>query len=134
MRRPTLRLRSLLIGVALLAVILAIGVRWYRSLPVPFHHLVSRAVPRGGSLSDLEAVAGPAQRLPGTDRLARFLSEQVIASPGLSPDGWREDDAWAVYHRDDQVWGFQLRDGRIINYDPARLERMRPQKMNALSQ
>ena len=116
MRVRSLRLRTLLIGVAALALLLAAGIRWFRGTQYGFNVVVSRAVPKGATLADLEAVAGPAIRPPAADRLAAAIGRAAAAKP----DGWREGDSWACYDfPDGNRWWFQVRDGRLVNYDPA---------------
>lgn len=115
MRFRSLRLRTLLAAVALAALTLAVALRWSRGTQYGFNVVVSRAVPEGATLARLEAVAGPAIRPPATDRLAAAMRDAVAG-----PDGWREGDSWACYDfPDGDRWWFQVRGGRLVNYDPA---------------
>lgn len=58
-----------------------------------FNLAVSRGVPRGAALSQLEAVVGPGVPVPGP----AWLIEQVRGDPARFPDGWREGDRFVRY-------------------------------------
>lgn len=85
-----------------------------------FNALVSRQVPMGSTLAALEAVAGPAEVPPADDRAVLALRASMAGQPQWYPDGWREGDSWVCYRfPGESRWWFQVRDGRLVNYDPA---------------
>ena len=101
-------------------IIVAVGMHWFRSNQPTFNLIVSRAVPKSGRLAELEAVAGRAIRPPATDRLASSMRRMVETNSNRYSDGWEEGDFWACYDfPDGNRWWFQVRNGRLVNYDPA---------------
>ncbi len=81
-----------------------------------FNRAVSWAVPREASLAQLEAVVGPGRPV----LTPPWLRQTVLREPSLYPDGWRVGDTSVSYSFPDKsVWYFQIRDGRLVNYDPS---------------
>ncbi|MDR3620154.1 MAG: hypothetical protein P4L85_12445 [Paludisphaera borealis] len=81
-----------------------------------FNIAVSRAVPRGATLAQLESVVGPGQRVADPS----WSKKCIERMPSDNPDGWREGDVFVSYSFPGKVtWYFQARDGRLINYEPA---------------
>jgi len=80
-----------------------------------FNLAVSRAVPSGASLVQLESVVGPGQRVP----VPPWLRQMTHRHPNFYPDGWREGDTCVSYSFPYQsTWYFQVRGGRLVNYNP----------------
>jgi hypothetical protein len=114
------RLRTLVLVVGLAGLLFAAALHWFRGNIDGFNVVVSRSVPKGSTLADLEFVAGRATRPPSSDRAAMAMRRTVESNPGRYPDGWKEGDFWACYDFPDKTrWWFQVRDGRLVNYDPA---------------
>jgi hypothetical protein len=81
-----------------------------------FNIAVSRAVPKGATLDQLEGLVGRAVRTP----VPYWMKKQILRDPSGYPEGWREGDDAVFYTFPDQSrWYFQVRGGRLVNYDPA---------------
>ncbi len=122
MRVPRVRftVRRMMIAVGLTGLLIAVGLRWYLSNQYRFNGVVTRAVPKGSTLAHLESVAGRAVYPASTNRLALSMRRMVEADPAQYPDGWEEGDFWACYDfPDGNRWWFQVRNRRLVNYDPA---------------
>lgn len=133
MRFRSIRLRTLLIVVGFVCALLAAYNRWFTADRHAFHRVVSRGVPKHATLAQLESVAGPSERVPASGPMADYIKRMVVADLARNTDGWREDDTWAVYYKNGNMWSFQIRDGRLVNYDPDALAKMPdPQPMTTL--
>ena len=120
MRLPRAKVRDLLLLVALTGLLIWAGFHWIRGDQYAFNVAVSQTVPRQSTLVRLESVIGPGHRPAPSDRLAVSMRRMVESHPAQYPDGWQKGDHWVCYdfpggHR----WWFQVRDGRLVNYDPA---------------
>src|SRR3954453_22544905 len=79
-----------------------------------FNLAVSGAVPRGGAVTRLRAVVGPGAEVAGPP----WLLKTIQGDPARFPDGWREGDGFVSYtFPGNSTWYFQVRDGRLVNYD-----------------
>lgn len=55
-----------------------------------------------------------------TDDLAIAMRRRVITIPSCNLDGWQDGDFWACYDFPGKSrWWFQVRNGKLVNYDPA---------------
>jgi hypothetical protein len=118
--RIRLSVRTMIVIVGLTAILMVAGLRWFRGSQGAFNVVIGRTVPRGSTLAALEAVAGPAIRPAPADRLTGAIRRKIERDSVLNSDGWREGD-FLVYYEfpDDNRWWFQIRDGKLVNYDPA---------------
>jgi len=118
--RPRIGLSLAVLALAMTAAVtLALSPSWQYQLTGhqrPFNRAVSRAVPRGSTLARLESVAGPGKRAS----VPSWLQQIIRSRPNDYPDGWREEDFCVSYSfPGHSTWYFQVRDGRLVNYDPA---------------
>jgi hypothetical protein len=81
-----------------------------------FNLAVSQSVLKGATLAQLENVVGPGQKVS----IPPWLRQMIERQPGAYPDGWTEGDTCVSYSfPGNSTWYFQVRDGRLVNYDPA---------------
>jgi hypothetical protein len=80
-----------------------------------FNIAVSRYVPKGATLGQLEAVVARGTRTP----VPSWLRRTIRREPDRFREGWREgDDCVSYAFPGNSRWYFQVRDGRLVNYDP----------------
>jgi hypothetical protein len=123
--------RKLLIGFIICALVTAAAITYVVNSPVllykltgsvrAFNTIVSRDVPKGSDISRLETVAGTGKRVPAPDWLLRDIQNR----PERYPDGWKDGDTLVSYEFPGKgmsmIWYIQVREGRLVNYDPAEL-------------
>jgi hypothetical protein len=81
-----------------------------------FNLAVSRAIPKGATLAQLEAEVGRGRLVNAPP----WMREMVRREPSRYTDGWREGDTCVSYSFPGKsTWYFQVRDGRLVNYNPS---------------
>jgi len=83
-----------------------------------FARAVRLSVPKDATLSQLEAAVGPGTPVGGEPSWMQAVARQ---SPQNFPDGFQANDSYVRHTFPEMVFYFQIRRGRLVNFDPAKV-------------
>jgi hypothetical protein len=80
-----------------------------------FNMTIKAGLPKGADVTQLESLVGRGEKIAPPDWMLPWIAEK----PERNPDGWRDSDQIIRYPFARSTWYFQVRDGHLVNYDPA---------------